>query len=303
MLDALIKNNFLLINKPAGWTSFDVVAYVRQHVRNHPERPRLAAEESKDPLTYGSANQRDSTATARAGVYPERTERVERAQNDSEKKPRIKVGHAGTLDPFATGLLIVGVGREATKRLDEFKNLPKTYVATIHLGATSDTYDRTGTIQSATYPHPYPPPNRGRTQEGVNNETIEQFNNLAPPTRTVIGSILTSFLGKQLQIPPMFSAKKVNGQRLYKLARQGKIIERKPNEIEIYKIYVVEYVYPLLKIEITCSAGTYIRSLAHDIGEKLKVGAYCEELVRTKIGDYNIHNAHDLTQLDGLLKN
>ena len=210
--------NFLLINKPEGWTSFDVVAYTRRQYRiEHPD----------------------------------------------EKK--IKVGHAGTLDPFATGLLILGVGREATKHLDDFKNMFKTYIATIKLGEISDTYDKTGQITITNH-----------------QETI---------TKEQIITVLDTFKGKQLQIPPMFSAKKINGQRLYALARKGIEVERKPNEIEIYEIKLLEYAWPILKIEVQCSAGTYIRTLAHEIGQKLKTGAYCQELVRTQIGEYLLSNA------------
>lgn len=178
----------------------------------------------------------------------------------------LRVGHAGTLDPFATGLLIVGVGRAATRRLDEFKSLPKTYIATLRLGAESDTGDPTGKI----------------------TENSEQ---LTKPSKAAVLKILKSFLGRQLQTPPMHSAKSVGGTRLYKLARQGKEIRRQPNEIEILKIKLVEYSYPRLKIEIACSAGAYIRVLAEDIGKKLGGGAYCQELTRTKIGEYALSRA------------
>lgn len=233
-----LPDNFLLINKPVGWTSFDVVAYVRK---------------------------------------------IARAKTGDKK---IKVGHAGTLDPFATGLLIVGIGREATKRLDEFKNLPKTYVATIHLGAVSDTYDVTGTIlvtrnlELAT-----------RDDKKVTSFELQVTN---IPSQQTILSTLELFAGKQSQIPPMYSAKKIGGQRLYKLARQGKVVERQPSPIEIYSIKLLDYTWPYLKIEVVCSAGTYIRSLAHDFGKRLSVGGYCEALVRTKIGDYLLENAKEL---------
>ncbi|OGH69917.1 MAG: tRNA pseudouridine(55) synthase TruB [Candidatus Magasanikbacteria bacterium RIFCSPHIGHO2_01_FULL_47_8] len=220
-MNSELPNNFLLINKPAGWTSFDAVNYVRKKAR----------------IETG------------------------------DKK--IRVGHAGTLDPFATGLLIVGVGREATKRLDEFKKLPKTYVAKLRLGAVSDTYDVAGVIKE-----------QGERVKGKvsDNEIL---------------SVLEKFKGKQLQLPPMYSAKKIGGERLYKLARQGKEVEREPVMIEIFDIKILEYYWPHLTIEVACAAGTYIRSLAHDIGEKLGVGAYCEELVRTRIGDYKLEDARE----------
>lgn len=178
-----------------------------------------------------------------------------------------KVGHAGTLDPFATGLLIVGIGREATKRLDEFKGMEKEYIATITLGAISDTYDKTGVI-------------------------IETGKATEPPKETV-QETLKSFLGKQEQIPPMYSAKKVQGKKLYELARKGIEVERKPSQIEIYIIELMTYDFPTLRIKISCSTGTYIRTLAHDIGQKLGTGAYCSELERTRIGIYLVNEAHE----------
>jgi tRNA pseudouridine55 synthase len=221
------ENNpqFLFINKPTGWTSFDAVAFIRKKLR----------------------------------------------QKNPENK-KIKVGHAGTLDPFATGLLIIGVGREATKKLDEFKKLPKTYITTIELGAVSDTYDITGKII-------YTPNSK---------QSIDQ---------NIIEKIIQNFIGPQKQIPPMYSAKKINGKKLYELARQGKIIERQSTPIEIYDIKLLEYTWPILKIEVNCSAGTYIRSLAHDIGQKLGTGAYCVELIRTAIGGYTLEQAQNLSTL------
>lgn len=222
----LPPKDFLLINKPIGWTSFDVVGYIRGRARK------------------------------------------------ATKIKNIKVGHAGTLDPFATGLLIVGVGRDATKRLDEFKNLPKTYTATIFLGAISDTDDVTGTIANNEIP---------RDSEIIDEQAVR--------------AVLRSFIGKQEQIPPMYSAKKIDGQRLYKLARQGKVIERRPTAIEIYDIKLLNYAWPKLEIEVACSAGTYIRTLARDIGEKLGVGGYCEALCRTKIGPYALSDAKSVEDI------
>lgn len=215
---------FLLINKPAGWTSFDVVAYIR---KQHPKKT--------------------------------------------------KVGHAGTLDPFATGLLIVAIGREATKKLDEFKNLPKTYIATIKLGEISDTFDKTGKIK--------------KYKKNIIEKIFKKNIN-----KEIVNNILKKFIGKQKQLPPMFSAKKINGQRLYELARQGKTIKRQKNKIEIFEIKLLEYNYPYLKIEIICSAGTYIRTLANDIGKNLGTGAYCEELTRTAIGPHSLSEAEQITK-------
>jgi len=159
-----------------------------------------------------------------------------------------KIGHAGTLDPFATGLLIVGVGKESTIRLDEFKNLDKTYEAILQLGEISTTQDPEGKIEKTNF---------------SGQITLEQ-----------VQTVLDNFLGKQKQTPPMHSAKRVKGQRLYKLARQGIEIEREAVDIEIYNIKLLDYKYPKLKIEIKCSTGTYIRQLAQDIGE-----AQAQELI------------------------
>ena len=187
----------------------------------------------------------------------------------STRQKKIRVGHAGTLDPFATGLLIVGVGREATKKIDEFKNMKKKYTATITLGATSNTYDSTGDINK------------------TSKDAIYRV------SKKEIQDTLKSFLGKQEQIPQMYSAKKVGGKKLYDLARKGIEIERKPNEIEIYDIQLLNY-YPethQLQLTTEVSTGTYIRTIAHDIGQKLGCGAYCEELERTDIGKYDLTKA------------
>ncbi|MDD2758308.1 MAG: tRNA pseudouridine(55) synthase TruB [Patescibacteria group bacterium] len=224
-----LPDSFLLIDKPANWTSFDVVSVVRKRAR------------------------------AEQGIK------------------NIRVGHAGTLDPFATGLLIVGVGREATKRLDEFKALPKTYVATIRLGETSDTDDGTGQISNFQFP--------------ISNQ-------FSIPDESMIKKTLKNFTGEQTQIPPMYSAKKIDGQRLYKLARAGQTVERQPQKINIYEIKFLDYAWPDLKIEVTCSAGTYIRTLARDIGESLGTGAYCVALRRTKIGEYKVEEASEPVMFD-----
>lgn len=181
-----------------------------------------------------------------------------------------KVGHAGTLDPFATGLLIVGVERDATKRLDEFKGMNKTYEATLVFGATSTTQDSDGEISS--------------TGADCSSLTKEQ-----------VGEALTTFLGEQQQVPPMYSAKKIDGTRLYELARKGKEVERDPVDITIYSIELLSFQAederPTAHIRVVCSTGTYIRTLCHDIGEALGVGAYCAELRRTHIGTYDVSHA------------
>lgn len=183
-----------------------------------------------------------------------------------------KIGHAGTLDPFATGLLIVGIGRDATKRLDEFKNRKKVYEATVHMGAVSDTYDSTGVITPTE-----------ATDKKIQKEQIEL--------------ILAQFLGTQEQIAPMYSAKKVGGEKLYDLARKGIEIERKPHTITIESIHLGEIKDNQFTIEVTCSPGTYIRTLVHDIGNQLGVGAYCETLKRTAIGEFLVENAYEVKTL------
>ena len=182
-----------------------------------------------------------------------------------------QIGHTGTLDPFATGLLICAIG-QATKLVGLFDLLPKTYEAAIRLGVESDTYDRTG--------------------------VIAQSSKLkAQSLKLKIEEIMNSFVGKQKQLPPMFSAKKVGGKKLYELARKGIEIERKPGEIEIYQIDELGIMNNELRIRVACSAGTYIRTLANDIGQKLGTGAVLWELKRTAIGDFKVSEAVQLSQL------
>lgn len=190
------------------------------------------------------------------------------------KAKNVRVGHAGTLDPFATGLLIIGIGREATKHIDVFKGMNKSYTATVELGATSDTQDLTGTITKYTGTHTTP-------------ITEEQ----------IVSAVLDSFVGKQQQIPPMYSAKKVGGQKLYDLARAGKTIERQPSDIEIFTIELLSVTtnnkddITSFTIRVSCSTGTYIRTLCEDIGVRLGTGAYCSALRRTAIGEYRVEDA------------
>ena len=174
---------------------------------------------------------------------------------------KIKVGHTGTLDPFATGLLILLAGK-ATKKAPELTKLDKVYEATIRLGATSTTGDPEGDI----------------------TVSDEQPN----ITRAQIETSLQKFVGKIEQTPPAFSAIKINGQRAYKLARAGKTVEIPKRIVTIYKLEIVDYESPFLKIRAHVSSGTYIRTLAEDIGKELGCGAYTTELRRTKIAQYDI---------------
>jgi len=179
-------------------------------------------------------------------------------------KSKIKVGHAGTLDPLATGLMIICTGRK-TKQIEKFQATEKEYVAELFLGATTPSYDLETAIDKE-YPIDH-----------ITNELIE--------------STLKSFIGEQEQIPPAFSAKWVDGKRAYVNARQGIEMEMKPSIITIHEIELIENNMPELKIRIKCSKGTYIRSLANDIGIALKSGAYLSGLRRTKIGSFNVKEA------------
>jgi tRNA pseudouridine55 synthase len=205
-----------------------------------------------------------------------------------------KIGHAGTLDPMATGLLILGVGK-ATKKLGGIIGLPKTYTAEITLGATSTTDDKEGDIEAFTTPatagvHDVD------SRLGGNGVFIEIPKTI--PNLDEIETCLNNFIGEQQQTPPQFSAIKINGQRAYKKARQGELVELKPRTITIYDIKLISYQYPLVKIETSVSSGTYIRSLARDIGQILNTGAYLSKLERTSIGDFKLSNAVELEAIN-----
>ncbi|MBU1032725.1 MAG: tRNA pseudouridine(55) synthase TruB [Patescibacteria group bacterium] len=185
-----------------------------------------------------------------------------------------KVGHAGTLDPFATGLLILGVGKK-TKELTNLIGLDKTYEATALLGVTSDTYDPEG-VKTETNPKMYERPNL---------ESIDKA--------------LEKFRGSYEQKAPLHSAKKIKGRKLYELARSGEATEemRPKKEVKISELEILNYAWPELKFRVSCSSGTYIRSLADDIGRELGCGAYLTQLRRTKIGEFNIQDAVQLSEL------
>ena len=181
-----------------------------------------------------------------------------------------KIGHAGTLDPFARGVLILGISRKATRNISKFAKLDKEYVAEIYLGAKSDTHDKAGKIIKTKCDQR----DLGSIKKAVNN-----------------------FIGEQKQVPPMYSAKKIKGKKLYELARQGKEIKREPADINVYSIEIIFFKWPILKVKIKCSSGTYVRSLARDIGRKLGCGAYLKELTRTAIGKYKIEEGVTLNTL------
>jgi tRNA pseudouridine55 synthase len=185
-----------------------------------------------------------------------------------------KVGHAGTLDPLATGLLIICVGR-ATKTMTEYQAMEKEYNAIIKLGATTKTDDSEADEENA------------KPTEHLNNDEISKA--------------ISSFIGEIDQIPPMYSAKKVKGQRLYKLARKGDSIELEPSRVTIYDITVNSIENPIIDADVKCSKGTYIRSLARDIGSKLEVGGYLKDLRRTAIGEYMAENALTIEELQEII--
>lgn len=189
------------------------------------------------------------------------------------------IGHAGTLDPFAEGLLILLVGREYTRRQSEFLHMDKVYETAIHLGATSNTDDCTGIITSSVILNEMKDPENNRDSSGI---TLRM---------TDIEKALTELTGTYEQMPPHFSAKKISGTPAYKLARKGQTPELKPKQITIYSIEILSFEWPLLSIRTQVSSGTYIRALARDIGEKLHCGGYCETLKRTSIGPYLLIDA------------
>ena len=182
------------------------------------------------------------------------------------KVKKLKVGHAGTLDPLATGVMIVCTGK-ATKRIEEFQYHTKEYVATIQLGATTPSYDLEHEID-ATYP-----------TEHITRELVEET--------------LKTFIGEIQQVPPAFSACMVNGKRAYDLARKGEEVELKPKLLVIDEIELLECNLPEIKVRVVCSKGTYIRALARDIGEALNSGAHLTALERTRVGDVRLEDCPD----------
>ncbi len=215
-------DGILLVNKPKGWTSFDVVAKVRGILRA------------------------------------------------SSGQKKIKVGHTGTLDPAATGLLVLCIG-QATKQVEQMIKHDKTYQVELTLGAVSTTGDSEGVITHKS------------AAMGLD--------------QSVVLDTIKSFIGEQMQIPPAFSAIKINGQKAYDLARAGKEPKMEPRAVTIYDIRDIKYNWP--KVDFTCdvSSGTYIRSLANDIGQKLGCGAYMSQLNRTRVADYRLDESLSIDEL------
>lgn len=209
-------HGILVIDKPAGWTSHDVVARAR----------RLLGERH--------------------------------------------IGHAGTLDPAATGVLPLAVG-DATKVVEYLSDASKTYLAEITLGVETDSYDGDGRVLRVT------------SIDGVTADDLERG--------------LTTLRGEIDQVPPMHSALKVGGKRLYELARKGEVIERMPRRITVSELTLVDWQPPVATVLIDCSKGTYVRSIAHDLGESLGVGAFLSNLIRTRTGPFHLEDAWTLSEL------
>ena len=188
--------------------------------------------------------------------------------------PKIKVGHAGTLDPLATGLMIVCTGK-CTKQIDSFQSQEKEYIAGILIGKTTPSFDL-----EKEYDKEYP-------TDHITKEKVEE--------------VLKSFLGESDQVPPVFSAKFIDGKRAYEFARKGKEVEMKPSRITINEIELLSYQMPELKIRVNCSKGTYIRALVRDIGERLNSGATMISLQRTAIGTYHLNNAISIEEFENKL--
>ena len=183
------------------------------------------------------------------------------------KTKKIKVGHAGTLDPLATGLLIICIGKQ-TKNISEYQDLAKTYIGKFKLGETTLSYDaETDVIEKFKYEH----------------ITINDLKELA-----------NEFIGNSMQKPPIYSAIKKDGKRLYDYARKNKEIEIDEREIHIYNFEILDFISPYIEFKIECSKGTYIRTIANDFGKRLNSGSYLYELRRTKIGEFSVLNAIDI---------
>ena len=186
-----------------------------------------------------------------------------------------KVGHGGTLDPFAEGVLIVGIGR-GTKTLSSVSSDHKSYQAIIQLGSETDTFDNEGNI--------------------INRVSVPKLD------RSYISNVLNSFLGQYVHTPPMYSAKKINGTPLYKLARQNIIVDREPVRSTIFDIHLNDFSSDLINFSVTCSKGTYIRVLGSDIAKKLQTVGHLIKLIRTSVGEYEVSSSQSIENFEKLWK-
>lgn len=189
---------------------------------------------------------------------------------------KLKVGHAGTLDPLASGVVVLCIGK-STKDIEKIQLQKKVYRATIKFGETTPSFDLESEVDN-TYPW-----------EHISRKSIED--------------VLPRFIGSIKQIPPIFSACKIEGKRAYELARKGKEVELEPKQIEIYDISVLGFNPPYLSLEISCGKGTYIRSLARDLGTALDSGAHLTELVRLSVGEYTLDNAIKIEEFSNYIEN
>lgn len=233
----MATDGILLIDKPAGLTSFGVVARVRRVL-------------------------------------------------SQEAGKKVKVGHTGTLDPFATGLLILLTGKE-TKRSGDFLKLDKWYEATVRLGQVSTTGDPEGEISEYV---------KNSKKEMASKKEEGEKKGVGRPNKEEVERVIASLKGEIEQRVPIYSAVKIRGRRAYDLARKGEIVKMPVRRVQIYQLEVVEYVWPELKIKCHVSSGTYIRSLGEEIGERLGVGGYLTMLRRTKVGKYGIEQAENLEE-------
>ena len=187
-----------------------------------------------------------------------------------------KIGHAGTLDPLATGVLVIGVGREATKKLAIEVQKEKEYLAEITLGVTSTTDD----------------------EEGIKTKFASLKNgDNKPPTLMEVKAVTSKFIGQIKQTPPVYSAVKIKGQEAYKRVRKGERVELNPREVKIKAIEILNYQWPKLELKIITGPGVYIRAIARDVGEALNVGGYLSGLTRTRVGEFTLADAYQLSDL------
>lgn len=195
-------------------------------------------------------------------------QRVKWWAREKSGNKKIKVGHGGTLDPFAEGVLVMAIGRQFTKQIDKYVASEKVYRAEITFGKVSDTDDSEGPIYDV------------------------EINKI--PQIKEVEQIITEFVGEIEQIPPAYSAIKINGQEAYKRVRRGEKVEMKSRKVFIKKIEILNYNYPKLEIRVTCGKGVYIRSLARDIGKKLGIGGYMSALIRERVGNLKLSDSLDL---------
>lgn len=255
-------DEILLIDKPEGMSSFGVVARVRRKL---------------------SEQAGQITVKGKDGVV-------------RQKRKKVKVGHTGTLDPFATGLLLILTGK-ATKQAQEFLKLDKEYIATVRLGEISTTGDPEGEKLILV---PSSSSVGMLTEEDL---TDERFAAAMPervvrekPNKKAVEKAVENLVGENWQTVPAFSAVKINGQRAYKLAREGRTLEMPRRKVQIYELEILDYEWPELVIRCKVSSGTYIRTLGEEIGRLLGTGAYLTALRRTQVGRYRIENAQTLAE-------